>query len=104
MRHLYLRFKKAIHQTEDIWINYVGQVGQSWTDNNPFLEVSYERLGWHMNPENKRPYLLFCYSEIRDNQFIMQWEYSTKAHHRATIEKVAHTFLDTMRGVVQELL
>lgn len=97
--------RKAIEETipahEDIWINYVGQIAAS--DSNPFMQPSDERVGWHMNPKNKRPYLIFCYAEIRNNQFVMQWEYSTKAHHHHMIEQVAQTFLITLKAFIQEL-
>lgn len=61
-------------------------------------------LSSSVSPMNKRTHLLNVQVGVRQEQFYILLSYSTECHRRRTIEKLATTILDALRGFVEHAI
>jgi amino acid adenylation domain-containing protein/non-ribosomal peptide synthase protein (TIGR01720 family) len=83
--------------------NYMGQVDQTLAETALFAQAS-ESCGPTGNPRRKRNYLIEINGGVAGGQLRLHWRYSENMHRRATIERLADGFIQSLRGVIAHCL
>jgi len=92
-----LRQELARWQAE-VGFNYLGQLDQALTD--PALALAKESSGPSQSPRGRRVHLLDVNGAISDGCLQLVWTYSRHRHERATIERLAAAFIDSLRALI----
>jgi non-ribosomal peptide synthase protein (TIGR01720 family) len=81
-----------------VLFNYMGQSGGAQRRSSDLvLGPAREHAGAREDPTDKDPAQLFCTPAIYAGQLMVDWMYSDQLHRRATIEQMAHRFLEILR-------
>ena len=78
-----------------IAFNYLGQLGKGFRDDSPF-GFADESSGPVHGPACQRRYLIDVNSRIVEEQLEINWTYSEAFHEAATIEQLAHSYLQAL--------
>jgi amino acid adenylation domain-containing protein/non-ribosomal peptide synthase protein (TIGR01720 family) len=89
---------KILPQAE-VSFNYLGRLDPMWSG-DWLLDSSIEAIGPLQSPRNGRPYLLSINSYIVDGQLVAKWTYGSAIHRQATIEQLAHRFIEALRAII----
>ena len=79
----------------------MGQFEQAALDSSMFRPAG-ESSGLARSPQGLRAFLLEVNARITKGQLKVSWTYSANLHHQATIERVAHGFMETLRTLIAE--
>jgi non-ribosomal peptide synthase protein (TIGR01720 family) len=82
-----------------ISFNYLGQFDQASTD-TPLFQRIIGDTGPEFSPDGLRPHLLEIIASVHRGQLLVRWRYSVNVHRRATIEKLAHTFVNALQTLI----
>ncbi len=52
--------------------------------------------------QGKRQYLIDITGSVREERFCLAWTYSEHVHRRATIERVAHSYIEVLRTLIAD--
>jgi amino acid adenylation domain-containing protein/non-ribosomal peptide synthase protein (TIGR01720 family) len=83
--------------------NYLGQFGQTFSE-EPLLGVAQESSGEQQSQLGYRHHCLDLNGFIVQDQFHLEWTYSRNLHHQATIENLAHNFLENLQALIAHCL
>ncbi|MFQ4162309.1 non-ribosomal peptide synthase/polyketide synthase [Scytonema millei] len=87
----------------EIVFNHLGQF-DSVLQTSEIFQLASESTGPSRSPLNHRTHLLEVNSIIFDSQLRVDWTYSQNLHHSSTIERIAHEFLQALRGLINHCL
>jgi non-ribosomal peptide synthase protein (TIGR01720 family) len=79
--------------------SYTGQFDQTLAD-SPLFALAHESIGPAQDPHGTWPYLLDIYAHVVGGQLTVNWLYSTHVHRRATIERLANSFVATLHDIL----
>jgi non-ribosomal peptide synthase protein (TIGR01720 family) len=82
----------------EVVFNYLGQIDQTLAG-TPFA-IAPESVGASRSLRNRRTHLLSINGSVAGGRLQMEWSYSENVHRRATIEKLAHDFVDALRSII----
>jgi non-ribosomal peptide synthase protein (TIGR01720 family) len=87
----------------ELCFNYLGQTDHTLGPDAPFglLDVP---AGLGLSPRGHRVHLIDINALVTDGRLKVQWCYSTSAHHRATIARIADQFLAHLRALLTHCL
>ncbi|MFF0221630.1 amino acid adenylation domain-containing protein [Streptomyces sp. NPDC004629] len=80
--------------------NYLGRQGVPG-DGTGLLRGTHPVDGAERAPGQERGHLIEINGEVRDGRLEFRWEYSSTAHHRATVERIAEAFVDALEAIVE---
>jgi non-ribosomal peptide synthase protein (TIGR01720 family) len=83
----------------EISFNYLGQFDQVLSGASWF-KLASESSGPVFGPRGQRAYLIEISGSIIANHLELEWTYSQNLHHRATIETLAHRFIEALRALI----
>ncbi|WP_414587304.1 amino acid adenylation domain-containing protein [Scytonema sp. PCC 10023] len=86
-----------------IVFNHLGQF-DSVLQSSALFKLANESSGPSRSSLNHRTHLLEVNSIIFDSQLRVDWTYSENLHHSSTIERIAHEFLQALRGLIAHCL
>ncbi|MEW6734140.1 MAG: amino acid adenylation domain-containing protein [Acidobacteriota bacterium] len=84
-----------------ISFNYLGQFDQVLSSSAIFTPAR-ESIGHYNSPQAKRPYLLDIIGSVSGGELQIAWTYSENVHQRATIERLAESFLTALRTLIAQ--
>jgi len=79
--------------------NYLGQLDQVFASSTLFDNL-LESDSPSRSPDGLRRYLLGIIGSVIEGRLKLSWTYSENFHHRATIEKLAQSFVDALRDII----
>jgi non-ribosomal peptide synthase protein (TIGR01720 family) len=82
----------------EVIFNYLGQIDQTLAG-TPFA-IAPESVGASRSLHNRRTHLLSINGSVAGGRLQLEWSYSENVHRRATIEKLAHDFVDALRSLI----
>ncbi len=89
---------RALPQAE-VSFNYLGQFDQVLPEPSPFRLV-WEPVGPTRSLRGTRTYLLEVLGFVAGGRLQWQWVYSENVHRRATIERLADSFVEVLRTLM----
>jgi non-ribosomal peptide synthase protein (TIGR01720 family) len=84
----------------EVSFNCAGQPGQTLTD-LPMFGLANEFAELNQGAQGRRGYLIEINGGIFDGQLQMTWTYSEGLHRRSTIEKLAESFIEALRNLIE---
>ncbi len=106
LRHLAdepLRAELARLPRPSIGFNYLGQYDQALRADDRFRFLPAVP-GHALHGAGERVFVLEVYGQVAGGKLVLDFEYGEKLHERATIERLAVAFLDTLRALVAHCL
>jgi amino acid adenylation domain-containing protein/non-ribosomal peptide synthase protein (TIGR01720 family) len=92
----------SIPQAE-VSFNYLGQFDWGRQENSLF-KLATESIGPEHNKEGHRRHLLDINGIVVEGQLQLDWTYSDSFHQRATIEGLAHNYIQALRTIITHCL
>ncbi|HSU14836.1 non-ribosomal peptide synthetase, partial [Longimicrobium sp.] len=89
----------AAQAEPQILFNYLGRFDQGLSLARRF-RFAEGRRGGDVAGENRRPYLLSIDGRVHDGCLRLSWTYGEGTHRRETIERVADSFLRSLRALI----
>jgi amino acid adenylation domain-containing protein/non-ribosomal peptide synthase protein (TIGR01720 family) len=83
----------------EITFNYFGQLDHFLSESSPF-KPAQESLGQVFNLKGKRSHLLEVNAGVTEGRLCVRWVYSHNIHQRATIERLADSFTQSLRSLI----
>jgi len=83
----------------DVNFLYLGRSDNPASESGLF-RVAEESSGPVRSPRDRRRHLLEISSQVSGGQLNVSWIYSEALHHRATVEALAESFRETLRGLI----
>jgi non-ribosomal peptide synthase protein (TIGR01720 family) len=83
----------------EIIFNYLGQVDNEVDDASPLVPAPESPGPVHSLHQNRR-YLLEIIASITQSRLELTWKYSREIYRPATIERLAHAFVDALRSLI----
>ncbi|MGH8535950.1 MAG: condensation domain-containing protein [Gammaproteobacteria bacterium] len=83
----------------EVSFNYLGQLDPMLSDGSLFGPAP-EGSGPPHSPRGQRPHLLDINGFVAGGRLQLQWTYSTRAHRRATVERLARGFLEALEALI----
>ncbi|HEY4425459.1 MAG TPA: amino acid adenylation domain-containing protein, partial [Pyrinomonadaceae bacterium] len=96
------RQMRALPRAE-VSFNYLGQLDQMFQASGLF-RLAHESSGRTRDRDAQRGNLLEINASIIGGQLQAEWTYSASIHESATIEKVAHNFLEQLQALIAHCL
>ncbi|HJP91744.1 MAG TPA: amino acid adenylation domain-containing protein [Pyrinomonadaceae bacterium] len=93
---------EALPQANVIF-NHMGQFDHVIDESSPFVPAK-ESAGKTFSPRRNRDHFLEINSGVSDGRLQVFWTYSENVHQRATIEKLAHGFIDELKSIINHCL
>lgn len=89
---------QALPQAQ-VKFNYLGQFDQVFATSS-FFHPASESGGSTRSPRSQRSCLLEIIGSIAEGRLQLAWIYSKAIHQRTTIERLAQTYLETLRSLI----
>jgi non-ribosomal peptide synthase protein (TIGR01720 family) len=89
---------RALPQPEVVF-NYLGQFDRTLSTDAVFTVIN-EATGPVHSPLAQRSEILAINGVVANGRLRLSWTYSENVHHRSTIEKVAASFMEALRGLI----
>jgi non-ribosomal peptide synthase protein (TIGR01720 family) len=83
----------------EVSFNYLGQFEQVLSL-SPFLGLAKESYGANQSPRGIRSHLLEVSGLVAGGRLQMEWTYSKNTHKRATVERLAHKFVEALQILI----
>ncbi|HEX8184457.1 MAG TPA: condensation domain-containing protein, partial [Blastocatellia bacterium] len=83
----------------EVSFNYLGQTGQMFNEAS-LLKVLIEPIGPVIAPTSPMPHLVYVAGIIFEAQLYMRFKYSKDCFHPSTIETLAQSFREELRGLI----
>ncbi len=87
----------------EVSFNYLGQFDWGRQENSLF-KLATESIGSEHNKEGHRRHLLDINGIVVEGQLKLDWTYSNSFHQRATIEGLAHNYIQALRTIIAHCL
>jgi non-ribosomal peptide synthase protein (TIGR01720 family) len=86
--------------------NYLGQfdTGQADADQAPPFRIASESAGAEHHPHGTRSALIYVVGTVAGGQLDLMWSYSAELHERSTVERLARTYIEELRGLIAHCL
>ncbi|HEU4872134.1 MAG TPA: amino acid adenylation domain-containing protein, partial [Pyrinomonadaceae bacterium] len=84
----------------EVRVNCFGQLSQILTD-LPMFELANEFAELNHSAQGRRGYSIEINGGIFDGQLQITWTYSEGLHRRSTIEKLAESFIEALRSLIE---
>ncbi len=84
----------------EVSFNYAGRSAFNLAEDE-FFSVASEATGASRDPRNRRVHVLDCNGSIIQGQLYVEWTYSNRFHARATIERLARGYLESLRELIE---
>ncbi|HEU5227602.1 MAG TPA: amino acid adenylation domain-containing protein, partial [Ktedonobacteraceae bacterium] len=84
-----------------ISFNYLGQFDQN-ARTTALLTIAPENYGIERSERGERSHTIEINGLVADKQLHMHWTYSKQLHRQATIERLAHGFIDAIRQLIEQ--
>jgi non-ribosomal peptide synthase protein (TIGR01720 family) len=81
-------------------VNYLGQHRARADGDSKLFRRARESTGASQDPRNKWPIEFGFYAYIAQGRLTVAWGYSRNLHRRATIERVANGFVESIRALI----
>ncbi|MBD1806823.1 amino acid adenylation domain-containing protein [Microcoleus sp. FACHB-SPT15] len=92
--------KSLLHSPKaEIRFNYLGQSDQIFQDSSLF-KPAQESSGTGRSLRGNRSYLLDINGIVAEGQLRLDWTYSKAIHRQATIERLAESFIEALRELI----
>ena len=85
--------------TPEISFNYLGQFDQVQAENGWLLDI--KSTGANQSPRQNRAHLLDINALVIEGELQISWTYGSQVHHRATVENLAHNYLQALRTLIE---
>ncbi len=95
--------RRMVHPTSDVSFNYLGQFDQA-QEKDSLWTVEAESLGSERDPSNRQPYELDITAMVVEGRLRIAWTYSSARFRQATIDRLAHTFLQAIQDLSAQCL
>jgi amino acid adenylation domain-containing protein/non-ribosomal peptide synthase protein (TIGR01720 family) len=76
-------------------------LAQAYRPASSALAVVAEPIGDDEGPQGQRPYAIEVRASVTAGALVVGWRYSEGRHHRATVERLAGSYLDELRTMVE---
>ncbi len=83
----------------EVRFNYLGQVDRVLAESSMF-SVAPQSSGPNQSAGAGRAYLLNIIAMVSGGQLRLDWTYSTSIHHKETVERLARSFVEELRGLI----
>lgn len=83
----------------EVNFNYFGQLDQALPESSLF-GLTQDPCGSAFSPKGNRSYLLEINGFVSSGKLQIDWTYSEKIYRRATIERLAESYLDKLRSLI----
>jgi non-ribosomal peptide synthase protein (TIGR01720 family) len=106
LRHLNAEDRTAPlreHPPVEISFNYVGQIDQAVPQKGLF-NMTRAAIGPEQDPQGQRPHLIEIISLISGGQLSVGWSFSAEIHQQATIERLAESYITSLRALIAHCL
>jgi amino acid adenylation domain-containing protein/non-ribosomal peptide synthase protein (TIGR01720 family) len=80
----------------EISVNYLGNIGRLWRPNG-LLSLAEENPGPARSPAQRRACMIHIFADLTGGDLRVVWKYSSNAHRRETIERLAALVADNLR-------
>ena len=87
-------------QHAQLLFNYLGQFDQVTRGSELFAFASESTGLWHA-PNGRRTHAVEVLVQVRDNKLRIDWNFSEKLIHRASIERLAADFISTLQDIIR---
>ena len=87
-------------QRAQLLFNYLGQFDQVTSGSELFAFASESTGLWHA-PNGRRTHAVEVLAQVRDNKLRIDWNFSEKQIHRASIERLAADFISTLQDIIR---
>ena len=94
---------KMLSQVPQAEVNflYLGRFDRPAAGSGPF-RMAEESSGPVRSPRDRRRHLLEVNGQVSEGQLLVSWTYSENLHHRDTIEGLAESFRENLRGLIAQ--
>lgn len=82
----------------EVSFNYFGQTDQALARDSPFRPAR-ESAGPQQSPRGHRTMLVAVTAAVTDGRLQGTWQYGPECHHRSTIERIAHRWIEHLRAL-----
>lgn len=89
---------RTLPQAEVVF-NYLGQFDQNISQSSLF-DLAPESSGLANSPKGKRSHLLEINGMVSQGKLQLKWSYSQNIHNRATVEALAHDYMEALRLLI----
>ena len=100
LSYLTQKLSIPISSNPGLSFNYLGQWDNTLTSEGLFT-FSQESIGASSSSKNAQAHLLEITGEVTQGILHLFWSYSRNHYHQQTIEKVAHTFIERLKQLIQ---
>ncbi|MGB6034160.1 MAG: condensation domain-containing protein, partial [Bacteroidota bacterium] len=83
----------------EVSFNYLGQFDHT-LDGNTLFSLAHEKAGADLGSSSRRSHLLGVAGRVVEGSLEIAWNFSTNRHSRETIERLARSYLDELRGII----
>lgn len=83
----------------EVRFNYLGQVDRVLAESSMF-SVAPQSSGPTQSAGAQRAYLLNVIAAVSGGELRLDWTYSTSIHHKETVERLAQSFVEELRGLI----
>jgi non-ribosomal peptide synthase protein (TIGR01720 family) len=80
--------------------NYLGQLDQVIADSSLY-DLAHESVGPVYSERDRRKYLLVGEGRVIEGRLQLSLEYSTNVHRAETIERLADTYMEVLRAIIE---
>jgi amino acid adenylation domain-containing protein/non-ribosomal peptide synthase protein (TIGR01720 family)/FkbM family methyltransferase len=84
----------------ELSFNYLGQFDQMFSASSPF-SLAEESAGAERSLKARRRRLIEINAMVIGGQLRISWGYSSAIHHQATIENLAHNYVDALQRLIE---
>ena len=83
----------------EVRFNYLGQVDRVLAESSMF-SVAPQSSGPTQSAGAQRKYLLNIIAMVSGGELRLDWTYSTSIHHKETVDRLARSFIEELRGLI----
>ena len=83
----------------EVTFNYLGQFEEMASPSSTFV-IASESVGPNRSPQARRTHVLDVTASVVNGKLHLFWTYSENLHEHATIERLAHEYLEALRAIV----
>jgi non-ribosomal peptide synthase protein (TIGR01720 family) len=84
----------------EVSFNYLGQLDRVLPEASPFGPAP-ETAGDLQSPRDRRPWLIEIVASLSEGRLGVTWLYSASVHRRDTVERLANTYLNELRALIE---
>jgi non-ribosomal peptide synthase protein (TIGR01720 family) len=100
--HQDLKIRERLRQAPraEVSFLYLGQLNEALPESTPFVPAAESR-GPTVSPRATRSHLLMISGFVAGGRLQLDWTYSVNVHRAATVERLAESYLQSLRDIVR---